>query len=182
MSAFRAKFEKFEGGTTAPSTAGSRRKSLPGGQLPDKDKEKDGGANRALDDSLKLVKSLQTQITDLDKARESDRKELLQKLEQSKKQITEETKAIKDRNTQVSHPEHYTVWPVCLTDWLIDFSKQGHHAVQVGKSLYMGLGLNPLSPHDALKHHFTSLKTDLISLQQRILEPKFPWNWFTSTW
>ena len=22
--------------------------------------------------------------------------------------------------------------------------------------------LNPLSPHDALKHHFTSLKTDLI--------------------
>ena len=23
---------------------------------------------------------------------------------------------------------------------------------------------NPLSPHDALKHHFTSLKTDLIYL------------------
>ena len=29
---------------------------------------------------------------------------------------------------------------------------------------------NLLSPHDALKHHFTSLKTDLISLQLS------PWN------
>ena len=27
---------------------------------------------------------------------------------------------------------------------------------------------NPLSPHDALKHHFTSLKTDLIFLQLRV--------------
>ena len=26
--------------------------------------------------------------------------------------------------------------------------------------------LNPLSPHDALKHHFTSLTTDLILVQQ----------------
>ena len=34
--------------------------------------------------------------------------------------------------------------------------------------------LNPLSPHDALKHHLTSLKTDLISLQQRVLGRKFP--------
>ena len=25
--------------------------------------------------------------------------------------------------------------------------------------------LNPLSPHDALEHHFTSLKTDSIPLQ-----------------
>ena len=33
---------------------------------------------------------------------------------------------------------------------------------------------NPLSPHDALKHHFTSLKTYLIFLQQRVLELKFP--------
>ena len=33
---------------------------------------------------------------------------------------------------------------------------------------------NPLSPHDALKHHFTSLETDLIFLQQRVLERKFP--------
>ena len=28
---------------------------------------------------------------------------------------------------------------------------------------------NPLSPHDALKHHFTSLKTDLIFLQLGVL-------------
>ena len=27
---------------------------------------------------------------------------------------------------------------------------------------------NPLNPHDALKHHFTSLKTDLIFLQLRV--------------
>ena len=39
----------------------------------------------------------------------------------------------------------------------------------------------PLSPYDALKHHFTSLKTDLIFLQPRVLEWKFPWNWFTNT-
>ena len=36
------------------------------------------------------------------------------------------------------------------------------------------LTINPLSPHDALKHHFTSLKTDLIFLQPRVLERKFP--------
>ena len=35
----------------------------------------------------------------------------------------------------------------------------------------------PLSPHDALKHHFTSLKADLIFLQQRDLERKFQRNW-----
>ena len=37
----------------------------------------------------------------------------------------------------------------------------------------MSFTLNPLSPHDALKHHFTSLKTDLIFLQPRVLERKF---------
>ena len=30
--------------------------------------------------------------------------------------------------------------------------------------------LNPLSPHDALKHHITSLKTYLIFLQLGVLE------------
>ena len=30
--------------------------------------------------------------------------------------------------------------------------------------------INPLSPHDALKQHFTSLKTDLIFLQLGVLE------------
>ena len=42
--------------------------------------------------------------------------------------------------------------------------------------------INPLSPHDALKHHFTSLKTDLIFLHSRVLERKFSRNWFTNTW
>ena len=37
-------------------------------------------------------------------------------------------------------------------------------------------------PIKALKHHFTSLKTDLISLQQMVLERKFTWNWFTNIW
>ena len=32
--------------------------------------------------------------------------------------------------------------------------------------------INPLSPHDALKHHFTSLKTDLIFLQLRSYRKK----------
>ena len=45
-----------------------------------------------------------------------------------------------------------------------------------------GLTPNAFSPHGALKHHFTSLKTDLIFLQPRVLERKLPWNWFTNTW
>ena len=32
---------------------------------------------------------------------------------------------------------------------------------------------NPLSSHDAIKHHFTSLGTDLIFLQPRVSERKF---------
>ena len=36
--------------------------------------------------------------------------------------------------------------------------------------------INPLRPHDALKHYFTSLKADLIPLQLRVLEREFPWN------
>ena len=41
---------------------------------------------------------------------------------------------------------------------------------------------NHLSPHDALKHRFTSLKTHLIFLQLGVLERKFPSNWFTNSW
>ena len=47
---------------------------------------------------------------------------------------------------------------------------------------WLTIGLNPLSPHDALKHHFTSLKTDLIFLQPSVLERKFPWDWLANTW
>ena len=42
--------------------------------------------------------------------------------------------------------------------------------------------LNPLSPHDALKHHFTFLKIELIFLQLGVLVWKSKWNWFTNTW
>ena len=35
--------------------------------------------------------------------------------------------------------------------------------------------IDPLSPHDALKHHFTFLKTYLNLLQERVLERKFPY-------
>ena len=46
---------------------------------------------------------------------------------------------------------------------------------------WMVLYINPLGPHDALKHHFTSLKTDLICIQLGVLDGKFPWNRFTNT-
>ena len=38
---------------------------------------------------------------------------------------------------------------------------------------HVGPQINPLSHQDAIKHHFTSLKTDLFSLHQRVLERKF---------
>ena len=55
------------------------------------------------------------------------------------------------------------------------------HSVNPWSSGDMSL-FNPLSPHDALKHHFTSLKTQFISLQLRFLEGKFPLNWFNNKW
>ena len=48
--------------------------------------------------------------------------------------------------------------------------------------LQVGEHFNPLSPQDALKHHFTFLKTDLIFLQIRVLEWNFPCDWFTNSW
>ena len=42
------------------------------------------------------------------------------------------------------------------------------------KGLRCSRGINPLSPHDTLNHHFTSLKTDLIFLQLSVLERIFP--------
>ena len=39
------------------------------------------------------------------------------------------------------------------------------YLIQWTKISYTMGTLNPLSPHDALKHHFTSLKTDPIFLQ-----------------
>ena len=59
-------------------------------------------------------------------------------------------------------------------------SIEGCHKVktyQVHKQWILTLIVKSLSPLDALKH-FTSLKTDLIFLQPRVLEQKFPWYWF----
>ena len=56
-----------------------------------------------------------------------------------------------------------------------------YHKTQVQVDTNYSYLFNPLSPRDALKHHFTSLKTDLISLQLGVLERKFPLNWFTNT-
>ena len=42
--------------------------------------------------------------------------------------------------------------------------------------------VSPLRPHNALKHHFISMKTDLIFLQSRVLERILPCNWLTKTW
>ena len=44
------------------------------------------------------------------------------------------------------------------------------------------LMFNPSSPYDALKHHFTSLKTYLIFSQIRVLEGQFRWNFSKNTW
>ena len=40
--------------------------------------------------------------------------------------------------------------------------------------------INPLSPHDALKHYFSSLKNGLISWNLVVLEQKQSWNCFKS--
>ena len=45
--------------------------------------------------------------------------------------------------------------------------------VQIWGEQNVHIGLT-IKPHDALKHNFTSLKTDLIFLQPRGLERKFP--------
>ena len=42
--------------------------------------------------------------------------------------------------------------------------------------------INPLSLHDALKHHFTSLKTDLIFLQPRGFRNTISTKLLTDTW
>ena len=50
------------------------------------------------------------------------------------------------------------------------------------KTILRTESINPLSPHDALKHNFTSQKTYLIFRQLGVLERRLPWNCFTNTW
>ena len=72
----------------------------------------------------------------------------------------------------VSEPRQ--TWVHATTCVLKAKSQQGRHIET--------LLINPSSPHDALKHIFTSLKSHLIFLQLRVLLWQFPWNWFTNTW
>ena len=75
-----------------------------------------------------------------------------------------------------------SIWPICSTAHLsqtIWSCSVAFDLVWNMLNLSSAEIFNPLSPHDALKHHFTSLKTGFIFLQLRVLEWKFPWNWFT---
>ena len=47
------------------------------------------------------------------------------------------------------------------------------HDLHDSRAHILLLFFNPLNPHDALKLYFTSLKTDLIFLQPRVLEQNF---------
>ena len=66
--------------------------------------------------------------------------------------------------------------------WNSEFAKPTRRRAGRRVRVFYVLYVNPLSPHDALKHHFTSLKTDLIFPQLWALKWKFPWNWFITTW
>ena len=43
--------------------------------------------------------------------------------------------------------------------------RTAHQSLFIVSFIKIELRINPLSPHDALKHHFTSLETDLIFIQ-----------------
>ena len=47
---------------------------------------------------------------------------------------------------------------------------------------YVSSVFNPLDPHDASKHQFTSVKTYLLFSQLRVVEWKFRWNFSANTW
>ena len=50
------------------------------------------------------------------------------------------------------------------------FVMNTNYLIFANKAFKQEIHLNPFSLHDALKHHFTSLKSDLIFLQQSVLE------------
>ena len=58
-----------------------------------------------------------------------------------------------------------------LTNQLLSYCHQA--MTHLNNRLHV-LSFSLLSPHDALKHHFTSMKTDLIFLHPMVLEGKFP--------
>ena len=59
---------------------------------------------------------------------------------------------------------------MAMTRYIVMFRHQVIMTIAMSDELTL---VNPLSPHDALKHYFTSLKTYLIFLKLRVLEGKF---------
>ena len=76
-------------------------------------------------------------------------------------------------------------WPPFCQIWIIFthlklwIASARHNFKWVEK--FNNLAVKGLSPHDALRHYITSLKTELIILQLRVLEWKFPWNLLIDT-
>ena len=83
-----------------------------------------------------------------------------------------------------NHPPkvHYRVISRTCNYICVTRLEVAQHSSHYGLFLFMINPFNPLSPHDALMHHFTFLKIQCISLKLRVSEGKYPWNWFTNTW
>ena len=65
-----------------------------------------------------------------------------------------------------------TYWPMLLWCWYKIYLANTRHSPNVGLMLAQCLrcwpNINPLNSHDASKHHFASLKNDLISLTSSV--------------
>ena len=88
----RARFEKFE-------PAAQKKKPINPSSTPADTKTTD--KDKIPDDAQKLVKDLQAQLAEVNKAREADRKELMEKIEGSKKHLQKERSDLRERNIQV---------------------------------------------------------------------------------
>lgn len=101
MSDFRSKFEKFGGspsvGAIKPGTpAPFRRNSAAADVTAANDK-----SSLSLAGSKDLLSDVQKQLTDAEKTRVKDRQELVDKLENQKKEFDAELRDLKKRNKQV---------------------------------------------------------------------------------
>ena len=71
-----------------------------------------------------------------------------------------------------------TIPKLCSSRGIDKFADSFFGATKLNLSLLLSVMCWPFKPHDASEHHFTSIKTDLTFLRQRVLE----WNSFTNTW
>ena len=83
-----------------------------------------------------------------------------------------------------SHRDYHLTLAQCWFDAGSVSQTVAQHQTIIGPTpgVWTGNVFNPLSPYDALKHHFTSLESDLIFLQLGGFRMKLQWNWFTNTW